>query len=563
MAVVFIQGIIPALSMITMQKIINNLQTEKATLKAYIFLVLIYIGIDILDSIISSFYNLYYTKFSAEFDKYIKVKLLEKAVSLSLKDFENSETFNIINRAKSQGGQNILEFYVSFTTALKVIVKISSSVLILSSFKTWMIFAVLIFPVFKYLYSLKIGEIQYNIHLNRTDKERALWYTDYLIMTGIAFKEIKLYGISQFLIKKFNDIKDSFIKQDMKVLKKSAIVNVILTLGDQIISGFIFLYLIAAGLKQIILIGDVITYTKCTFSIKNDMEGIFGILSNIVKNSLFIDFLFNFFSLNETRNENGKIKIDKIESIRLDSISYKYENSEKFALNNISFSVSPNNLLAIVGKNGTGKSTLIKIILGFYNDYEGKIYINNIDFKDIDKVSYQKRIGCVFQDYIKYETTLRENIVYGDINNIDDDKRIFSVLERAQINPQLFQDNDLDIMLGNWFGNKQISIGEWQRLAIARSFFRKADLYIMDEPDASLDVVAEMDMLNTYKSVFKDHLGIFITHKIKQVNMLADEIIVLDDNCMVEKGTHSELMRLEGVYFTLFNAQNEDIKMKI
>ena len=555
--IAILQGIIPALSMITMQTIINMLQVGSSSTKTFIFFIGLYTFLDMLSALLTALYGFYYTKFSANFDRQIKTLLLHKAASLSLRDFENSETYNIINRAQNQGGDNILSFFNSFISIIRTFIAILSSAAILSRFNIKLIAIILIIPLFKYIYSLKIGKIQYDIQVKRTDKERNIWYINYLFMTGTAFKEIRLYGLKEYLIKKYNALKETIIEQDISIARRSTIVQTTLSFGDQIVSGSIFYYLVYCGIKKLILIGDVITYTKCIFSIKRDLETILSLFSSIAKSSLFIGLLFKFIDLavDEDKNIEGAVKINGINKIQLDNVSYKYKGSKDYALKNISLTIDKNQTLAVVGKNGSGKSTLIKIILGFYDDYEGNIFINGMDFKKIDKKEYQKYVGCIFQDYMKYEASLRENVSFGSIADIHKDDKIIDMLNFIQLNKKIYKDEGLETIIGSWFGDKQISIGEWQKVAIARGLIRNAELYVLDEPDSSLDAEAEFKLLNAYKRVFKGRLGIFVSHKVSHVSQITDRIVVLDKGCVTEEGDHEKLMKEQGVYYKLFSIQ--------
>lgn len=167
--------------------------------------------------------------------------------------------------------------------------------------------------------------------------------------------------------------------------------------------------------------------------------------------------------------------------------------------------------------------------------------------------SYYSKISCVFQDYIKFETTLRENVAYGDVGRVEKEDEIEEALLLSELNKSIYKKNGLDTFLGNWFGEKELSSGEWQRIAIARAFFKKSDLYILDEPDASLDVVIEEELLRKYKKKLSESMGIFITHKISHAKEVADQIVVLKNGRIIQSGTHDYLIENEGMYKKLYN----------
>lgn len=554
-----IQSIIPAISLRIMQRIINLLQAGETSLEVFFELIFVYILIDLLQIVISTGYSLYYTKFSLNFDKRIKILLLNKAVNLSLKDYENNDTYDVINRAKMQGGQDILNFYNLFVDIIGVLFKIGTSIIILSEFNLLIIPIIIVFPICKYLYSLKIGKLQYNVQVARTSGERKLWYIEYLLMTGNSFKEVKLYKLGERLVKQYSEDKKEFISQDVAIVNRSLIGQVLLSIGDLILSGILFAYLVFCGINNWILIGDVVTYSRCIFTIKADMESIFGNIVTIFKNALFINLLYEFLDLSVKTESNGK-RISHIKNVELKNLSYSYPHSKKKALDNINLKIDKNKIIGFIGRNGAGKSTLLKIIMGYYDDYQGTVLINGIDLRMLDLDDYRSKIGCVFQDFIKYETSLRENVGYGNLSQISNDVKIIEKLRQSGFNMDIVDDG-LETILGNWFGKKQLSIGEWQKVAIARASIRDADVYIFDEPDSALDIFAEQELISEHKKLLKDKLGIFISHKVCQVSQIVEEIIVLDEGKVKEMGTHNDLMKIKGLYWELYtlNAEKEGV----
>ena len=555
-----LQGIFPALSLVVMQKILNKLQSGDRVLLPFIYLIIVYTLIDMISSLLSAIYNYYYTKFLSHFNKHIELLRLKKGVELSLRDYENTETYDVINRAQQQNGQTVLSFFGQFMSILQLVITICSSLIILANFRTgWIvILIILIFPFLKYLFTLKIAKMQYDMRSRRTKDERNIWYIDYLIMTGVAFKEIRIFGLKEYFIKKYTALMDKIIQQDVNLAKKSILVQTGLLLCDQIAAGGAFLYLVFCGIKQIILIGDVVTYTRCIFSIKNNLESIFEYFSSIANEALLIGWLFDFLELKTAVPlVDSSVNISGIDSIQMIHVSYKYKGSSEYALRDISFTIKKNEVLGIVGKNGSGKSTLIKIILGLYDDYEGDILVNDINLKAINKESYYESVSCVFQDYMKYEASLKDNIGYGDLEHIDNTMEIENILKYVKLKENIWLEDGIDVLLGNWFGKKQLSIGEWQRVAIGRGIFKKSKLCIMDEPDASIDAEAERQLIQMYKKVFSHKIGIYVSHKINHVRYLTVQIVVLDNGNVSEFGTHTELMKHEGIYYKLFKLQEE------
>ncbi|MDO5666118.1 MAG: ABC transporter ATP-binding protein [Bacteroidia bacterium] len=556
-----IQGLLPAATLTLRKNIINNIQVRTLNISEFLVLVLIYVGIAIVSLVIDYIYGIYNATVSANFNNYIKLMVLNKATQLNLKNFEDSQTFNIIDRAKTQSGGNILSFYSSFMSIIKSIIKIITTIIIISEFSIYLIPLVMILPVLRYWYYLKFNKLRYDFQIRRTVDNRILWYIEYLLLTGNAFKEIKLLNISDYLIKNYKFRALDIIRENLNIIKQTGKINTTISIADQFLTGGILTYILFMGFNGRLLIGEVITYNDGLITVKQEIENALLLISGMAENALNLNFLFDFLNLNsdileEVENNTESIKIGKVERISLKNVSYSYQGSNLCILKNINLNISSNKTIGLVGKNGAGKSTLIKILMGFYDDYEGDIFINDINLKLIDKESYMNKIRCVFQDYIRFEMSIRENIGFGNIINLHNDNDITKCLAGVGLDEKLYSEGGLDTIIGSWFGSKDISIGEWQRIAISRAIFRNADIYIFDEPDASLDGEVEFKMIKTYKKILSGRVGIFISHKVNHIKFVADEIVVINNNTIEETGTHEELMRKKGTYYDLYNAQN-------
>lgn len=562
-----IQGIIPVISLVIMQDILNGLQESSMYVNQLFFLVFLYVIFEIINSVLNT-YNTYLTsKVSFNFAKMLTVKLLDKASGLELKDYENSEIYNIINRAQSEGNEKIITFFNSFFSILRHLVTAVSYVAVLISFKVWIIGIVLIMPIIKYFYSLHVSKIQFEVQKARTTKVRKAWYITYLITTGNAFKEIKLFNLKDNFIKQYKRLTDEIIKQDLSILKGFSINSLFIEILDEFISGGIFLYIVYNGVIKAIKIGDVVSYTRCIFNIQSSIQSILSLFSIISRDSLFVSLYFDFLDMKinklEMYNSKDLIYLNRIECIELKDVSYRFVGSKQYVLRHINLKINSGETVALVGKNGSGKTTLGKIILGFYDDYEGDIFINGINLRDINVDSLRARMGCIFQDYVKYEASVRDNISYGDLAQHDNDEKLIKTLEMSSFDYKLIDERGLETMLGFWFDHgKQISLGEWQRIAIARAFIRDADFYVLDEPDASLDPESEAEILQQYSGVLEGKMGIFITHHLSNIKFLARKIVVLDKGKIIEQGTHDSLINIGKIYYRLYEKQNGLIKAK-
>lgn len=545
-----IQGIIPMLFIVFMQQVVNMVQRREESFNVVAGYIIGFICLHIANEILEMLYFRYSNRFSLKFSKHVSMLMMEKALRLSLRDFEDSDTYDIINRAQNQTGSSILDHIGSIFDILQQIISIAGMSYILLNFRWQIATIILIVPAGRCIATFFIDKERYVMRTGRTKLERQKWYINFLVMTGNAFKEIKTLGIGKFLLKKYEDIQNNIITQEDEMYKKSTLISVGLDIMDWLITGGIYLYTFFLGFTGALLIGDVTAYIESTDNIKDAVEGIFSGVNKLAEQSMYINLMFEYLELAEVADINRK-KIETIRCIEFRNVSFKYSNG-KYALKNASFFIQPGESVALIGENGSGKTTLTKLLLGLYDEYEGEIFINDINLKQIEIESYQKKIGTVFQDYVKYETSLRENIAFGDMDLLSNDEAILHALKAVNLEHKAKGTEGLDAIIGSWFGGKQFSIGEWQRLAIARALIRKADVYIFDEPDASLDVFRQKEIILLFKKIMKHKIGIYVSHKTNFVKELADKLIVIQNGEIIEMGTHKELMDKEGYYYQLY-----------
>ena len=300
-----------------------------------------------------------------------------------------------------------------------------------------------------------------------------------------------------------------------------------------------------------ISIGRFLLYNNSIDNLKDNLVSIFSQLSFLYKNSAMIELIRDFFELEpEDTNEDG-IVVDKINSIKIEGVSYRYQGKKEYALKEINLEIKPGELTIFMGNNGSGKTTLMKIIMGVYNDYTGNVLINGHNLRELNMTHYRSKVSVLFQNYIKYESSIEDNIRYGNVNIAKQSKYIKNILRRVKLGEYTDQ---LSQMLGYQFQEgTQMSIGQWQKMALGRTLYRDADIYIFDEPNASLDLLTESEILKTIRQETKGKITFIIMHRFNTMVVHANNITVLENGKIAESGTHSQLINKQGIYATLFN----------
>ena len=551
-----INSLYPVTSLTIMQFILNMMQSGKTNYQSLIFYIIFYIALDLIQTILTAFFGYLISKYSLLINLYVKKEVLKKAGSLTLKEYEDSETYNIIQRAQSESEGKITTYFNLVVSVFGTTITVVSYLALLLNFKAWLLFFVLMIPLIKYIILKKINLKQFNILIARTNEERRTWYYRYLITNGNYNKEMRLYKLYDYFLNKFDLNRKIFMNQDIQILKESKQKIVALGIIEQILDGLIFGYIIYNGVVGVILLGDVVTYTRAVMQTKSNIQTTLNNFAEIEKQSLYLDQLFLLLKKETSVKNDGK-EIDLIENIKVIDLSYRYNDNGRYVLKNINLELKRGCTYAILGKNGSGKTTLANILMGFYDDYEGEIFINGLNLKTLDKESYRERLGALFQDFGKYEASIRENIAYGNLDLLHADSYIMEIAREFDILSLIERaPNNLETQLGYWFDEgKQISIGQWQKVALCRAFIKNADVYILDEPNAALDAISEYYIAQLYKKILYEKLGIIIAHKFGNFVQNIDRIFVLEDGEIVQQGSHTQLLSEGGIYKYLYELQ--------
>lgn len=546
-----ILGFIPIISLLITQNLINAIQYQK--LKFIIYIFILYTFYNILSSIFISFKEYIENKFQFLLGYELNLMIINKCNKLTLNHFENSDIYDKLQRVQNEISYKPYQVFTLIINIISSLITALLSILIILFWKPWLIILLIPLPIFFSLNFIKIEKEAFDMNFNRTSEKRKSWYYSFLLSRDTYIKEIIFYDVGDFFIDKFKKLNLSFIKQDNLINKKRSITTSFLELINIIINSFIlYLIIISATLGNIFL-GNVVSYMKALNLFQSEFKNIITSLYNLYQNNLYLTHLFEFLNINTICEKNEKI-IKNIEELKVENLSFKY--NEKKILHNINFSIKKGERVAIVGTNGSGKSTLIKLILKMYAINDGDIKFNNYSINELNTVMLRKNMSILFQDFSKYELTVKENIALGDLNIINNTDKINKCIKNANINFI----NSLDDQLGLWFNDGiQLSGGQWQKIAIARTFARDCSLCILDEPSAALDPISEKEIIKMFLSLTKDKIGIFVSHRLKTAK-LADKIIVLDSGKIVGMGSHENLIINNSIYQSMYYAENNNIE---
>jgi len=498
------------------------------------------------------------------FSNRISVQLMEHAARLDVAQFEDDDTYDRLERARRQTVARIGLLAQLLNTAQDLVTLISLTAALVV-YVPWLmlLLALAVLPAF--LGETHFAALGYSLLYGWTPERRMLDYLRYTAASDESAKEVKLFGLSPFLIGRYAQLADEFYEANKQLSKKRALVSSLLgiigALGYYGAYAFI-IYLTVSGATSPagpFTIG-VLTFLAGSFRQSRDLIQRFLLtLSSIYEESLYLRDLFTFFEI-QPRVISKPDAIPFPHPIRdgfvFENVSFKYPGSETWAVRNLSFTLGPGESLALVGENGAGKTTLVKLLSRLYDPDEGRILLDGHDLRDYDLLGLWANVGVIFQDFIRYEFLMRENIGVGRIEHMTEEAQIREAARRSLADsvakrlPQGF-----DQQLGRRFeGGVELSGGEWQKVALARAYMRDAQVLILDEPTAALDARAEYEVFQRFTELTKGKIAVLISHRFSTVRM-ARHILVLTGGTIAEYGTHDELLRRRGLYAELFNLQ--------
>lgn len=556
-------GLIPIVNLKITENLINIIIKFKILNLNLIIAFFYLIVIGIISSALRICNQYFEGLFKIKLSNHISLKIMNKSKVMNLSSFENSDIYDKLQRAQKEASYRPFEIFNLMLNIVSSSTTLISSMTILIIWKWWTVVLLILIPCLSTVNLLKQGKKEYEIEKFRAEDSRKAWYLSYLLTKDTSFKEVKLYGLGDYLIEKYKVFIKKFLKQDKALMKKRSILTFIFELSNNIAVGLVTWLVILDTIKEIILIGTFVGYIRAVSLVQGSAVSILNRMFALYQSNLYISNLFEFLELKncEEPSQYDEIELERVDKIEFKNVSFKYPTSDKYALKNISLKINKENKVAIIGKNGSGKTTLVKLLTRLYEVESGEILINDIKISKYSKESLRNNIGIVLQDYIKYEMTVRENIGFGDIKEINEDKKILESAKKSNINEVIDKlPNGIDNQLGVWFqGGVQLSGGEWQKIAISRAFIRNAQIYILDEPSAALDPISEREVFEKFGDLVDKKIGIFISHRFSTVKY-ANKIVVLDEGCVIEEGTHDELIKLRGTYEEMYNIQAEPFR---
>ena len=527
--------------------------------KTYLWTIIgIELGLAVFSAILSRGISLVDALLGDLFANKTSVALMKHAASLDLPQFEDATFFDKLERARRQTTNRVM-LMSQFLTQIQDFITILFLALGLVAFNPWLILILIIAVIPSFINETHFNQRGYSLARSWTPQRRELDYLRYIGASNETAKEVKIFGLADFISDRFADVADNYYQANKKLaIQRAGWGTFFGSLGDL---GYYAAYVVIVlqAISGEISIGDL-TFLAGSFSrLRGLLRGVLSRFSVIAQSALYLKDFFDFMEITPEINtpSNPIILPNPIkDGFIFENVSFKYPSKEEYAIKDVSFHLHAGEKLALVGENGAGKTTLVKLIARLYDPSEGRILLDGQDLKNYSLEELRKAISVIFQDYVRFQMTAAENIAVGNIWKKEERPIIEYAAEKSLANQVITRlDKGFDQLLGRRFeGGVDLSGGEWQKVALGRAYMRDAQLLILDEPTAALDARAEYEVFQRFSDLTKGKTAVLISHRFSTVRM-ADRILVLEKGHKLELGSHEELLALDGTYAELFNLQ--------
>jgi ATP-binding cassette, subfamily B, bacterial len=507
----------------------------------------------------------------------LNVRILEKAQRLELRHFEDPDFYDKLTRARREASTRPLSLVQSNFQVVRNALTLAGYAALLIRFSPWMALAVLVATVPAFVAEARFSGAAFRLRNWRSPDSRRLTYLEYVLANDEHAKEVKLFGLGPLLLDRYRRLAESFFADDRRLAIGRAGWGYLLSLLSTAVFYGSYALIVAETVRGRLSLGDMTLALVAFRQGQQSFQAVLSALGGMYEDTLYMSNLFDYFAIpTDAPKTTGRVAIVRAEEgIRFEGVGFRYPGnaqsgersaagqegaageSDRWALRNVNVFIPKGESLALVGENGAGKTTFIKLLANLYQPTEGHVLLDGRDLRSWDEAELRRRIGVIFQDFNEYQLALRENVAFGSVEHGGDDLRVGRAVERGGARELAAGlPAGLETQLGRWFsGGVELSGGQWQKVALARAFMRdEADILILDEPTAALDAEAEHAVFQRFRALAAGKTTILISHRFPTVRM-ADRILVLEGGRVVEDGTHAALVAAGRRYARMFRLQ--------
>ncbi len=579
LSITVLTGILPIVGSLLSREILNELQnviSERLVAEtlgdAYnavfwgsmvMFLLVFFFIYKILNNVINRL-NTAVTRIAGEkVVRHVKLQIMNKAKEIDLACFDLPEFYEKLENANREAGMRPISVLSSTFDAISKLISLVSYIIILvTAPDMWWAAVVMIvvsLPTAVISFTYRRKNFMYMRHRSK-DRRQMNYYSDIMVNKDMV-KEIRMFDLGDSFTDRFENVFSGYYKGIRGLIVKENVLQLIVTVLSSVVNCVFFAMIAWQVFEGTLQIGDYSLYTGALTSIATTVSSLILVSANVYEGTLFIDNLISFVKtepkLVPNVEEPAHVSHGTAHTIEFRNVSFAYPGTDKYVIKNIDLTIRPGETAVLVGLNGAGKTTFIKLLTRLYDPTEGEILLDGRDIREYDVKDLYSMFGIIFQDFGKYAVSVADNIEFGDVRGEHTREEVEAAATAANASEYIEKlPHGYDTALMRMFepDGIELSIGQWQKLAIARAFFSKSDILILDEPTASLDPIAEQEIFNQFDELRRDKTTIFVSHRLSSAT-IASKIIVLENGELVEEGTHKELMQKGGRYCELFSTQ--------
>lgn len=554
-----ISSMLPYLPLFLWRELINALveaiggNAEPLVQKIW-WLTMLYCAVMLMEKLLDTVSDLVSFKYNDAINYYLDNAMIDKVSAIDLAFFDSSDLNDKLDNAWDlmYSTKNMVSFVFDM---LQRTIRLIISFSLVLTLSLWLVPAVIILCIPSVIGDRKVNDMNYRFEKDYTKSHRKLEYYKDLFFEG-ASSEVRLYHLKDYFSSLYTDIWELWDKavhaKNIRVCLINIASLVLLTVNEVIVYILSVIKLIAGK----IAVGDVAYYVSLLTQFRRDFTSLCYRINMFSKNTKELNDVRSFLEMEPLLEHGGTMIPAGNPKIEFKNVSFRYPGGDHDVLSHCSFTIEQGETVGLVGLNGCGKSTIVKLMCRFYDPSSGEILIDGVSNKEYDIVKLRELFGVLFKDYVRYSFSLRENVALSKLEKKDCDADILQACSQSRIDFMKDWENGIDENLTRRFdrNGKKLSGGQWQRISLARAFFRDAPIILLDEPSASLDPVAEHQIFEDFSKISENKSAVLISHRLSSIT-LADKILVLENGHIIEQGSHADLLRRDGRYAYLFNLQ--------